>query len=167
MKKLLILLGCMACTPLEAHSSLWKHFDKNAPFNDFFLNVLGTDLETYFKQNIDVHYSEKDIRIEIEVPGFGSKDITVECEDGCLIVTTEHYSEKKKETKEGEEKSTKARTFQRTIKIPNGVDESNIKASVENGLLTIVLPQKEKREEKRSIPVTEKVEQHEQVPTSK
>lgn len=75
----------------------------------------------------------------------------------------EKEKEKEGEKKEGEKREGKGEdepvkywisertvgTFQRSFSFPGEIDQDNVKASYENGLLRIVVPKKEKRSAKR------------------
>ncbi|KAF9531173.1 small heat shock protein [Crepidotus variabilis] len=75
-----------------------------------------------------------------EFPGVSKEDIQIDVQHGKLTVSTET-----KQVTEGEEKGYVVRErrfgkFSRTLQLPEGVNEEEIKASMENGLLTITFP---------------------------
>ncbi|MCF8307607.1 MAG: Hsp20/alpha crystallin family protein [Bacteroidales bacterium] len=89
--------------------------------------------------------AEKDneYAIEIAAPGLSKKDITIEIEDDVLAVKSE-----KKEDPDVQYtlKEFGYGNFERTFSLPEDIDQSNINASFEDGILTISLPKKEEVE---------------------
>ncbi|XP_026380622.1 15.7 kDa heat shock protein, peroxisomal-like [Papaver somniferum] len=89
---------------------------------------------------------------KINVPGFGKEDIKVQIEDGNIMQikgegkkkedsTTEAYKDAIYHVAErGLMTTMKGADFSRTIDLPEDVKIDQIKAVVENGVLTIVVP---------------------------
>ncbi|XP_061374662.1 15.7 kDa heat shock protein, peroxisomal [Gastrolobium bilobum] len=82
--------------------------------------------------------------IKINVPGFSKDDIKVQVEDGNIL----HIKgEGAKEEAQGKdtvwhvtERGTMKGDFSRAIELPENVKVDQIKAHVENGVLTVVVP---------------------------
>ena len=90
---------------------------------------------------VDVKETESDIRVELELPGLKPEDVEITAENGILTVR----GEKKTERKEGEDSRYHVieRTygsFMRTFQLPQGVDEEQINAQFENGILSLHIP---------------------------
>ncbi len=90
---------------------------------------------------VDVRENDSEIRLDLELPGLKPEDVELTAENGVLTVR----GEKKTERKEGEESRYHVveRTygsFLRTFQLPQGVDEDQIKAEFENGILAIRIP---------------------------
>lgn len=81
--------------------------------------------------------------VEAELPGFDKKDIKIDIEDGYLTIRAEH-TEEKEEKEKGHylRKERRYGSFARSFDLSD-VEESKIKASYDNGLLTLALPKKE------------------------
>tara|TARA_R100001244_G_C5100144_1_gene118608 strand:+ start:201 stop:518 length:318 start_codon:yes stop_codon:yes gene_type:complete len=79
-------------------------------------------------QNVKSCVSEKedDYNVEVELPGFVKKDISINVDDNVLCVTAEN----KKRSKEFK------------LNLSNLVSEETISVKLENGLLLITLPKK-------------------------
>ncbi|WP_254526091.1 Hsp20/alpha crystallin family protein [Natrinema caseinilyticum] len=75
-----------------------------------------------------------------DVPGFDSDEIDVRLSDHTLNITAEH----EESTEEQEELYLKSershRSITRSVRIPEPVDEENVSATYNNGVLTLTLP---------------------------
>lgn len=93
-----------------------------------------------FTPAVDIKENDAGIRIEAELPGIKPENVEIMAENGVLTVR----GEKSAERKEGDERyQVVERTygnFMRTFQLPQGVDENQIKADFEHGILTIHIP---------------------------
>jgi HSP20 family protein len=90
---------------------------------------------------VDVQETESDLRLDLELPGLKPEDVEITAENGVLTVR----GEKRSERKEGEQARYHVveRTygsFMRTFQLPQGVDEEQIGAEFENGILSLRIP---------------------------
>ena len=90
---------------------------------------------------VDVKESENEITMDLELPGIKPDDVEITADNGVLTVR----GEKKTERKEGSEDRYHVieRTygsFLRTFQLPQGIDEDQINAHFENGILSIQIP---------------------------
>ena len=90
---------------------------------------------------VDIRENDSDIRVDLELPGIKPEDVEITAENGVLTVR----GEKKSERKEGEENRYHVveRTygsFLRTFQLPQGIDEDQINAEFENGILSVRIP---------------------------
>jgi HSP20 family protein len=89
---------------------------------------------------MDVRDTKEGLEISIELPGIAKDDVKISVDDDILTISGEKKSQK--ETKE-EGYRLSERTygsFSRSISLPSSVDADKIKASMENGVLTLVAP---------------------------
>jgi HSP20 family protein len=94
-----------------------------------------------FTPAVDIKENENEIRLELELPGTKPEDVEITAENGMLTIR----GEKRSERKEGEDNRYQViersyGTFMRTFQLPQGVDEGQIKAEFENGVLTLRIP---------------------------
>lgn len=89
-----------------------------------------------------VDLTEKDGRYEItaELAGMDEKDIDVKVANGVLTIKGEKTEEKKEEKKDYHLSERRYGAFQRSFRVPDGVDSDKIEASFAKGLLTVKLP---------------------------
>ncbi len=86
-----------------------------------------------------------------EVPGLGEGDVTVQVEDGALLLR----GERKVPAREGYEARLRERgaySFARKLPLPGRVDAESVTATMKDGVLTVTLP-KAKDALPRQIPV--------------
>ena len=103
---------------------------------------------------VDVHEDADHFYVEAELPGFGKEDVEITLEDGVLNIR----GERKSEEKQGGEKmplhvERRWSRFERSFTLPVAVNENSVRASLNDGVLTITL---DKREEvkPRKIQIT-------------
>jgi HSP20 family protein len=95
--------------------------------------------------NIEVSENEKELRVVAELPGLSEKDVELELAKGQLIIK----GEKKTETEDKDLMFSERYygRFERRIPVDE-VDEGNIAASFNNGVLTVTLPKSPQAQEK-------------------
>ncbi|PON89077.1 Small heat shock protein HSP [Trema orientale] len=100
---------------------------------------------------------------KINVPGFGKEDIKVQVEEGNILHIKGEVAKEESNPKETvwhvAERGTGKRDFSREIELPENVTLDQIKAQVENGVLTIVVPKDTtpKPSKVRNINITSKL----------
>lgn len=113
----------------------WPQFDHN---------------ESMFPRvNISEH--DKEVRISADVPGMSTDDITIELHDGVLSLSGKHEEESKDEGAKYYRYERTSGSFARSFVLPSAVDEDTITASMNNGVLTIVLPKLKQRKKKIEV----------------
>jgi HSP20 family protein len=89
---------------------------------------------------VDVVDEEKAYRVTAELPGLSEKDIEV-TKDGDLLTIKGEKKEEREEKEKGYFLSERHfGTVERSLRLPNGIDDSKIDAKFENGVLTVILP---------------------------
>jgi HSP20 family protein len=93
----------------------------------------------------DVVETEREIRVQVEMPGLKRDHIEVDVENNVLTIR----GEKREERTEGQEgryhlAERRWGTFARSFVLPRDVDADNIQASFEDGVLTVRIPKSEK-----------------------
>ena len=79
-----------------------------------------------------------------EVPGMTEKDIEVEIKDGRLTLKGHTLrSPRKRKRRHYRMREFSRRSFERSFTIGEGVDQDNIAAKLDGGVLKLVLPKKE------------------------
>lgn len=94
-----------------------------------------------FTPAVDIKENDNEIRLELELPGLKPDQVEIMAENGVLTIR----GEKRSERKEGEDNRYQVvernyGTFVRTFQLPQGVDEDQIKAEFEHGVLTLTIP---------------------------
>lgn len=93
----------------------------------------------------DVVETEREIRVQVEMPGLKRENIEVDVENNVLTIRGEKREERT-EGKEGRYHLAERRwgTFARSFVLPRDVDAENIQAGFEDGVLTVSIPKSEK-----------------------
>lgn len=108
-------------------------------FDDTFAGRGGN---TNWSPAVDIHETSNELRLDVELPGLQEKDVELEVENGVLSVRGQKSAERKEEGEEGRyhlvERSYGA--FYRSFQLPQGVDEKQIQADFDRGVLHIRIP---------------------------
>ena len=89
---------------------------------------------------VDVAESDKGYEITAELPGMDEKNIEVKFADGILTIKGEKKDEKEEKKKDYYLSERSYGSFQRSFRVPDGVDTDKIEASFKKGVLTVALP---------------------------
>ncbi|MCK5090523.1 MAG: Hsp20/alpha crystallin family protein [Hyphomicrobiaceae bacterium] len=103
---------------------------------------------------LDVRETDTAIIVEAELPGVDEKDISVTVANGYLTIK----GEKRSESEQSEESYYVAErsfgSFERSLRLPDSVDESKIEASFDRGVLKVMAPKSaEAQKPERKIPI--------------
>lgn len=118
------------------------------PFRDFIEKFFEEDFSFLLNRfATDVYETDKDIVVEMQIPGFKKENIKISFKDGYLKV--EGKAEEKEEEKDKNywRREIRKGSFVRVVPLPVDVDSKKAKAKFENGVLKIVLPKIEVKEE--------------------
>lgn len=91
---------------------------------------------------LDVHDDGKAITIEAELPGVAEKDVKVTLTDGVLTVKGEKKDEREEKQANYYLSERSYGSFERSLRLPDGVDEGKVEAHFDKGVLRIVAPKK-------------------------
>jgi len=108
---------------------------------DFF----GSDSD--FFPRVDIIEAEKELKINVEIPGLKKEDVKLVVENGLLNIS----GNREKETESKEELNILRSeiyhgSFNRSFKLSDDYDSENIKAEFENGILSITIGKKKVEE---------------------
>ncbi|MBR30020.1 MAG: molecular chaperone [Spirochaetaceae bacterium] len=133
-------------------SFLGFHREMNNLFSDFFRDFY--DMEPASNLAVDVHETEKEVQVTVELPGIDEKDLDLTLEKDSLTIKGEKKQES--EQKEGNYHRIERSygSFQRTIALPCEVEDEKAEATYKKGVLYIKLPKKKSAaQEKKRISV--------------
>ncbi|MCA1408325.1 Hsp20/alpha crystallin family protein [Ensifer sp. IC3342] len=89
---------------------------------------------------VDLAETDKGYEITAELPGIDEKDIAVTISNGTLGIRGEKQEVKEEKDKEYVVSERRYGSFQRTFRLPEGVDADNVAATFSKGVLTVTLP---------------------------
>ena len=109
--------------------------------------------------SLDVWETPTEVVYAFDLPGIAEEQIAIEVKDETLTVSAER--EKTEETSENGFYRFERRygTFARAVGLPQGVDQDNISARYENGVLEVRVPKPEEQKPRR-IALSTTVEAH-------
>jgi len=95
-----------------------------------------------FKPRMDLHENtqQNTVTATFEFPGLSKNEIQVDINNGRLNVSAETKKDAEKEEHGYAVRERQYGKYLRTLQLPQGVKETDIKASMENGVLTIMFP---------------------------
>lgn len=87
---------------------------------------------------------DEKLTIELSAPGFNKEDFTIELIKNELQISGEVQKQEEKEEKDYLRKEFNSNSFLRKFSLPENINDNNISAHYENGILKIMLPKKQK-----------------------
>ncbi|TFK28261.1 small heat shock protein [Coprinopsis marcescibilis] len=95
-----------------------------------------------FKPTMDLHEDKKknQVTATFELPGINKQDISVDVNNNRLTVSGESHSSSEKNEKGYAIKERRYGKFSRTLQLPEGVKENQVKARMNDGVLTVTFP---------------------------
>ena len=136
----------------QEHPAYSLQREMNRLFDDFFhswdMPLMGRsfDLSPFstFEQSavtprIDVHETDKELRISAELPGLNEKEIDVSLSKDMLTIKGEKKQEHEENVKGWYRMERSYGAFTRSIPLPCEVDQNNCTATFKNGVLTVSL----------------------------
>jgi HSP20 family molecular chaperone IbpA len=107
-----------------------------------------------FYPQVSVSEDDKLIRVQAELPGLKESDVEIVYEPGYLTVRGEKKEEEKRESGTTRFSECRYGSFERRIPLRSEVQEGQIQANFDRGVLTISLPKTEAaRAQARRIPI--------------
>jgi len=103
--------------------------------------------------HMSVSETEHEIRVAAELPGVREEDIDVSLNDDILTLRGEKKFERQDEKENFHFVERSFGTFQRSIRLPFPIDPDQVRASFDNGVLTVTLPKSAQQERTRRIQV--------------
>ncbi|KAJ3529218.1 hypothetical protein NMY22_g9088 [Coprinellus aureogranulatus] len=108
-----------------------------------------------FKPRMDLHEDKEKnlVTATFELPGLKKEDVNIEVRDSRLTVSAESKISEEHEEGGYAVRERRYGKFSRTLQLPQGVKEEEIKASLENGVLTVTFPKSSPEQAPKKITV--------------
>lgn len=156
-------------TPASA-PSFWQSFDNlrheiERVFEDFDGRHLRSpfrrtafDLEPFWRRELmRIHAPAADIiakdghyEVSVELPGIDESNVSVNVADGILTIKGEKKEEKEEKKKDYYLSERRFGSFERSFRVPDGVDQAKIEATFKKGVLTVTLPKTAEAQKKET-----------------
>lgn len=128
-----------------------RMFDR---LSDQFAGIDPVELGSMGGIAVDVRDEDDAIVVVADLPGYDTDEIEVTLEDEH---TLHLYAERERETEEEEgvyvRRERSHESIERSITLPDAVEDGETSAAYDNGVLTVTLPKQTPDEDSRSIPV--------------
>ncbi len=98
---------------------------------------------------VDVWETENELALSFDLPGIPEDQISVELDDNVLTVSGQREREERQEGDRFYRYERRFGTFQRSVTLPPGVNENDIRATYRNGVLEVRVPKPEEQRPKR------------------
>ncbi|HHZ18053.1 MAG TPA: Hsp20/alpha crystallin family protein [Acholeplasmataceae bacterium] len=121
-------------------------------FDDFFNMPVFFDNRRVMRT--DVREDDKNYYLDVELPGIEKKDIKLSLENGYLTIAVEREENKEQKDEQGNyvRRERYYGNCERTFYLGD-VNEEDISASHNNGVLTVSVPKKEAADKKKYITI--------------
>ncbi len=94
---------------------------------------------------VNIKESETEFAVELAAPGKKKEDFNIEVDENVLTISAEAKNERQEKDEKGRytRREFSYSSFKRAFTLPETVNEADIKASYEDGVLHITLPKRE------------------------
>jgi HSP20 family protein len=92
---------------------------------------------------VEVSETSDGIEVKALLPGIRLEEVDITVSNGVLTIKGEHREEKEDKKRDFYRREIRYGGFQRSLRLPNGVDADKANASYENGVLRLQLPKSE------------------------
>ncbi|MBP6827458.1 MAG: Hsp20/alpha crystallin family protein [Saprospiraceae bacterium] len=116
-------------------------------FNRSLSDFVGNDA-TLTQPAVNVVETDDTIKLELAAPGFDKQDFSVNVENELLTITAKHEAQKEETNERFTRREFAVTSFKRSFKLPKTVNQENISAVYEKGILNVTLG---KREEAKPV----------------
>ena len=123
-------------------------------FVDNFFNTPVMAQTTTTAPAVNVKEDNKQYVMEVAVPGLKKEQVNMSIDkDGYLTLSIENKNEQKDENKKEHylRREFSYTSYRQSYALPDNVDADKIEANVADGVLKVVLPKVEKKEEKEDV----------------
>jgi len=128
-----------------------------SPFREFGFGGLGRVFDELLAERtpvgrwapaLDVTENDGSWVLSLELPGAKREDVSIEVHDDLLTIRGEKKSEREEKDEKRHYLERVYGSFSRSLRLPAQVDPDRIKASFQNGVLTVEVPKTEAQKPK-------------------
>jgi HSP20 family protein len=132
----------------------WSPFDRLSSLRDlldsaFQLASSAPESTSGWVPALDVFEDEDKITVQVELAGMKKDDFDISLQDDMLTISGERKSESEKREGESFRSERSFGAFSRSITLPSPVKAEEVKATYEDGVLTVTLPKAEEAKPKK------------------
>jgi len=164
MKKIVstvLLSSLLAGSAFAANIGEMNPYDANfAKMNQYFNSLIESHLSSSALNNFsyprtDIQDTKDKIVLKFDLAGVDKKNIKLSIDDNkILTIKGEKKESKNEQAKDFVKKEIFYGAFQKSIQLPENIDESKLTTKFENGILTVTVPKTEiKKPKAKLIPI--------------
>lgn len=140
----------------------WNISDIKPKFPNIKEKFLGKKItdDTYYNEevatvpSVNIADENKAFEVSVALPGLDKKDVKIEIQNDCLIISSEKKYENEEKNKNWIRREYGYASFQRMFQLPESADQDKVQAEMKNGVLLIkVAKKKDYIENKKQIAV--------------
>jgi len=122
----------------------WKS-DLNPKFPNMIEKFFGKKITDEASDNesvatvpsVNISDADKAFEVNLAIPGLEKKDIKIEVQNNCLMISSENQYEREDKNQNWLRREFGYASFQRMFELPESADADKIQASLKNGILSI------------------------------
>jgi HSP20 family protein len=136
----------MATNPYRGRGFYDPQSEVNRLFDEMFSNLRGTSgrqqgtQQTQWAPALDVLHEEGDLLIRAELPGVKREDVEITLHERVLTISGERKAEEHWEGSGYYVRERRHGSFRRSLVLPHDVEEGQINARFEDGVLEVRVP---------------------------
>jgi HSP20 family protein len=117
-------------------------------FNDKFFNQLKNTGSGESRPAVNISEDDKGYTIEVAIPGIAKDEFNLEIENDVLTLSSEQKENKDEQKQNYLRREFNHQSFKRSFELPETIDQEQINATIDAGILTLSLPKKEEEVQK-------------------
>ena len=134
--------------PARELQNFRRGFNDFNTFLDDFIQKRETVGLTDFEPAVNTREGEYAYHVELDLPGIKKEDISIDVKDNTVTISGERKTQNEISEEDYYRVESHYGKFSRSFSLPENVDIENIKAHSENGIVEVVIPKLEKKENK-------------------
>jgi len=142
----------MASKDIKSYDPLDRIFNLREDFDDivkdFFAGFSNINASRGVYPLLDIKEDTEKYTIDVEIPGIEKKDLKISVKKNNLIIQGEKKEEKKREEESYLRVERSYGNFMRSVKLPTEINQSQITAKYNDGVVKIILPKTKKNKVK-------------------
>ena len=116
----------------------WMRDQLYVLFRDALRGAAGSG-DPAWQPAVDVIETKDEVEIRIDLVGVSEEEVTVDCKDERIVVRAAWLEESTQRDLRREETERSRREFERSFRVPEGLDCASLQSSYSHGLLTMTL----------------------------
>lgn len=129
------------------------------PIKNWPSNFFDDDFFDHFRNNtscripVDIYEKDGDVNLDFELPGISKENIAINLENNTLTIQGEFEKDEEIDENKYYRKERYVGNFSRSFTIPTAIEQKDIKAKFEDGILNIAFPKQKEATPKKKIEV--------------